>query len=203
MAVGEIQIAVPTHHHRLHRGGIRARRVQAAEGLRLVQPRRLRLGNAGERLRALARAGVLAIVVELLADGAVQVVDLVGGIAGPGGTGEIALPAAQLVVDLVVADGGLRGIQLFDADLDHIARLRLQVRLVLCRRFRFGRRRRLGTGAGCAAGSSSSLPPLQAARASGSSAPAIRRAPGNGDRESRRVRVGVMSINRKIEREPR
>ena len=73
-----------------------------------------------------------------------------------------------------------------------------QVRLVLCRRFRFGRRRRLGTGAAAPLFVAAAIAkrPGQWQQRPGDQARA-----GNGDRESRRVRVGVMSINRKIERE--
>ena len=135
MTVGEIQLAVPAHHHGLQRGGVRARAFRQLK----VSGLSSRAACAWAMLAKAARACPRPCPrnsrrISCRRCGS-------GSRSGwryrrPGGTGEIALPAAQLVVDLVVADGGLRGIQLFDTDLDHIARLRLQVRLVLCRCFR-------------------------------------------------------------------
>lgn len=138
VAVRQVQIAVPAHHHRLQVGGVGAESGGAAEGRRLVQARGLQLGDGGE---GLGRGGahVLAVVAEFLADRAVQVIQLLGRVGGPGGAAEVALPAAQLVVDLVVADRGLGRVQFLDADLDDVARLGRQISLVAG----VGRRRRI------------------------------------------------------------
>ncbi|KAG1252607.1 hypothetical protein G6F68_011713 [Rhizopus microsporus] len=127
VAVGQVQIAVPADHDGLQVFRMRARRVLAGEGGRLVQPRGAGRGDVRELLRAFGATHVFAVIVEFLADGAVQIVQLQGGIGRPRGPIEVALPASQLVVDLVVADGGLRGVQLFDADLVDVAGLGLQI----------------------------------------------------------------------------
>jgi hypothetical protein len=138
-SVGQVEIAVPAHRHGLEIGGMRAGRVLAREGAGLVQTRGARFGDGLERLRAFGPAHVFAVVVELLADGAVQVVQLQRRVGRPGGTVEIALPAAQFVVDLVVADGSLGGPQFFDADPDDVARPGFQIGGVAWRRHGRGR----------------------------------------------------------------
>ncbi|MNK97324.1 hypothetical protein D3C87_1176490 [compost metagenome] len=91
--VGQVRLAVRPHHQRLHVGRLVADRLGAGEGGEVAEAGRGRIPGAG-----LALAVGLAGVVELL--------DRVRGVA------------PELVVDLVAADGRLRGAQIGQRDED-------------------------------------------------------------------------------------
>ena len=82
-----------------------------------------------------ARSGsshILTVVVEFFTDRAVQVVQLLLWIICPGRTLDITLPATQLVVDLIIANGRLGWMQLLDPDLKNVACLGVQVGRIAC-----------------------------------------------------------------------
>ena len=135
VAIGQVQIAVPAYDHGFKVFCLRAQRVFTQIRGGLVQAGSLNLSDGQKFLGTLGTAHILAVVVKLLADGAIQIVQVLLGVVSPGRAIQIALPAAELVVNLIVANGSLGGMQLFDADFDDIACFAVQIGGV-ARRFR-------------------------------------------------------------------